>query len=212
MDNSLSIIHGLRYPGVEVAWRQRARCMADHIFVTSFLSGKSANTAQYSMILLGQSDLRRPPKNYISLTDQARLCSLTRGRASGDKGLLFDTKWWILENYFPILKSIQARAKSNSTKKSKESECYMYIFITYLQSFKRACRQLKFTMQERHEVSFYQALWVTVSMWRLSLLKANFKIVHSTVHVQLNRVQFKLVKLLLDRGTRILQCTYQLFN
>lgn len=62
-----------------------ALCMADHIFVTSFLSGEPANTGQYSVILLGQSDLRRPEKNYISLTDQARLYSSRRGRASGEK-------------------------------------------------------------------------------------------------------------------------------
>ena len=62
-----------------------ALCMADHIFVTSFLSGEPANTGQYSVILLGQSDLRRPQKNYISLTDQARLYSSRRGRAGGEK-------------------------------------------------------------------------------------------------------------------------------
>ena len=73
------------------------------------------------------------------------------------EGLRFDTKWWILETNSPILKSIQAKAKSNSTKQSKESEYYMYIFITYFKkitSLNELVRgQLKFTMQEGHEVS-----------------------------------------------------------
>lgn len=129
--------------------------MADHIFVTSFLSGKPANTAQYSMILLGQSDLRRPKKKLHFLDWSGTSLLLDAQKSRWREGLRFDAKWWILETNSPILKSIQAKAKSNSTKQSKESEYYMYIFITYLiTSLNELVRgQLKFTMQEGHEVS-----------------------------------------------------------
>lgn len=50
-----------------------------------FSPANPSNTGQYSVILLGQSDLRRPKKNDISLTDQARLYSSRRGRAGGEK-------------------------------------------------------------------------------------------------------------------------------
>ena len=95
-------------------------------------------TCQYSTIhntawfFLANQIFEDPKKKLHFLDWSGTSLLLDAQKSKWREGLRFDAKWWILETNSPILKSIQAKAKSNSTKQSKESEYYMYIFITYL--------------------------------------------------------------------------------
>lgn len=115
----------LRCPGGgEVAWRQAcALTCALHGWSYFRYQFSLRQTCQYRTIQRDSSWPIRSSKTPKNLLDWSGTSLLLEARKSKwREGLLFDTKWWILETNSPILKSIQAKAKSNSTTQWKESE------------------------------------------------------------------------------------------
>lgn len=128
--------------------------MADHIFVTSFLSGKPANTAWF---FLANQIFEDPPKNYISLTDIRHVFTPRGAEEQVARRATFWHKMVNLGDKFPDFEVDTSKGKIKFYE-AIEGKWVLHVHlhnifkkITSLNELVRG--QLKFTMQEGHEVS-----------------------------------------------------------